>query len=218
MYQAAKAGTALVQKSSLFRVPRDAERLKLWNQAIQHEDRNLHESSVVCERHFESHFIKRAYTMVIQDELIEVPRDAPILANDAVPTLVLYKTTSLSKDVLHRKRRHPSACDDETELSPTKKQASEELLVDVNTSNSSHSCDSAVFREFSGLHAPSPWTRVHLEETTEQITFAHCHLTGDGLLDSLHVSRRVVLDFKAHSISAHATVYIRGEKTEARGS
>lgn len=64
----------------------------------------------------------------------------------------------------------------------------------------------------SDLQAPLPWSKVHLEETAGQITFAHCHLSGDGLLDSLHVSRRVVFDFQAHSVSSKAAVYIRGKK------
>ncbi|CAN7938191.1 unnamed protein product [Ixodes hexagonus] len=79
-------------------------------------------------------------------------------------------------------------------------------------------CEAALILEFRELQALSPWTNVDLPDTSDQITFAHCHMSDDGTLDSFHVSRRVVLDFMvSEEVPVKATVYISGKKWNDEG-
>ncbi|KAH6948679.1 hypothetical protein HPB50_025852 [Hyalomma asiaticum] len=51
---------------SLFRAPKEIERLQQWAYNIKRGDKEFDEESVVCEKHFESHFIKRSFKTVIR--------------------------------------------------------------------------------------------------------------------------------------------------------
>ena len=88
-------------KASLFAAPKDPERLKQWDKLIPRQDKALDESCVVCELHFEPHFVERHYKHIIQGEEIISPRGKPLLQSNACPTifrnLPKYLSTSLPR-------------------------------------------------------------------------------------------------------------------------
>ncbi|KAG0432937.1 hypothetical protein HPB47_020369 [Ixodes persulcatus] len=72
---------------SLYRAPLECDRRETWSRNIKRSDRELHDGSVVCERHFESRFIQRTFQTTINGEVAEVLRERPLLTPDAVPTI-----------------------------------------------------------------------------------------------------------------------------------
>ncbi|KAG0433896.1 hypothetical protein HPB47_019502, partial [Ixodes persulcatus] len=47
-------------------------------------DRALDECSVVCERHSEPRITQRSFRMTISGNVVEIPRDRPLLKKDAI--------------------------------------------------------------------------------------------------------------------------------------
>lgn len=93
----------------LFRVPEDDERRKQWERNLHRKDKPLCESSAVCERHFEPHYIQRDYVHIINGQEVRVPRGKAGLAADAVPTLLPDLPAYLSKVSKKRpERKRPS--------------------------------------------------------------------------------------------------------------
>ncbi|KAG0410594.1 hypothetical protein HPB47_012294, partial [Ixodes persulcatus] len=74
-------------KLSLFRAPKDAATFEKWARAIPRTDNVLQENSAVCERHFDDRFIVRAFRHQVNGQEVLVPRDVPILTEDAFPTV-----------------------------------------------------------------------------------------------------------------------------------
>ncbi|KAL1442965.1 hypothetical protein MTO96_030497 [Rhipicephalus appendiculatus] len=72
---------------SLFRAPIEPERLAAWSRKIRRKDRPLSHACVVCDRHFDERFIERTFRTKINGEIVEIPRDRPLLAKDAIPTI-----------------------------------------------------------------------------------------------------------------------------------
>lgn len=97
---------------------------------------------------------------------------------------------------------------------PPKKQK-RQVSTDATIIPSAHddtASHASLSSEFSGLEAPSPWTKVDLSNCDEQ-TFACCQLNDDGSLDSFLVSKCVVFEFNVpEGSAARATVYIRGRR------
>uniref|UniRef100_L7LZA0 THAP-type domain-containing protein n=1 Tax=Rhipicephalus pulchellus TaxID=72859 RepID=L7LZA0_RHIPC len=81
------------QKLSLFAVPSDEERFQVWQQALSGNGKRLEKKCVVCERHFESQYVCKTYRHTINGELVEIPRNRPLLMPDAVPTRFLTRST-----------------------------------------------------------------------------------------------------------------------------
>lgn len=77
------------QKLSLFAVPSDEVRFQVWQQALSGYGKRLEKKCVVCERHFESQYVCKTYKHTINGELVEIPRNRPLLMPDAVPTRFL---------------------------------------------------------------------------------------------------------------------------------
>ncbi|XP_049275539.1 uncharacterized protein LOC119371913 isoform X1 [Rhipicephalus sanguineus] len=76
-----------LKRASLFRAPLDPVRLSEWEESIGRTDKKLTSSAVVCERHFEESCIERTFRIVIDGVVNEIPREAPLLKRDAVPTV-----------------------------------------------------------------------------------------------------------------------------------
>uniref|UniRef100_A0A1E1XDQ7 THAP-type domain-containing protein n=1 Tax=Amblyomma aureolatum TaxID=187763 RepID=A0A1E1XDQ7_9ACAR len=74
------------QKLSLFAVPADHERFVVWKEALSVCGKTLEKKCVVCERHFESRYVCKSYKHTINGELVEIPRNRPLLLPEAVPT------------------------------------------------------------------------------------------------------------------------------------
>ncbi|CAN8016951.1 unnamed protein product, partial [Ixodes persulcatus] len=89
---------------SLFRAPLECDRRETWSRNIKRSDRELHDGSVVCERHFESRFIQRTFQTTINGEVAEVLRERPLLTPDAVPTIFPDAPKYISKP-LPKKRK-----------------------------------------------------------------------------------------------------------------
>ena len=90
-------------KASLFSVPRDEERRREWERNLHRADTKLDESCAVCELHFEQRFVIRDFVHLIDGKEVRIPRDKPLLTEDAVPTILpnlpkyLTKTTPNSR-------------------------------------------------------------------------------------------------------------------------
>ncbi|XP_040076523.1 uncharacterized protein LOC115310148 isoform X4 [Ixodes scapularis] len=200
------------EKFSLFRTPQDSARLQEWACKIKRDDRTLGEASVVCERHFEPQFIERTFKNVVQGQVIELPRSVPQLTKDAVPSVFPDAPKYFSKPV-PKKRKERNLCD-QVPLPLVKRHCVDvETQPDADLPISDASRDTALIRECLDLLPAPPWTKINLDGNTDQITFAHCHLSEEGALGVLHVSRRIVLDFSAPQGSTpKATVYLRGKE------
>lgn len=167
---------------------------------------------VSCERHFEPCFIEGTFKNVIQGEVIEIPRNLPQLVKDAVPTVFPDAPRYLSKPV-PQKRRERNLCDQTTPLLPAKHWCTDAKINGDNLFTNDTFCNAAVICEFSELQASSPGTKVDLLDTSDQTTFAHCHISSDCTLDRLHMSRRVVLNFSVSGeVIVKATLYIQRKK------
>lgn len=204
------------EKYSIFRTPKDKEKLQEWARNIKRADKQLDEASVVCERHFEPCFIERSYKTVIQGNVVEIKRDVPRLTKDAVPTKFPDAPKYVSKPVA-RKRKARNLCYQPPPPPPKKRHLNPEGSSEgVTCSASAHlddsNCGPSVPSQFTELRVPPLWTKVDLG-TSSDMTFAFCHLSDNGALDSLHVSRRVVLNLTPPTgKSVSAAVYIRGKK------
>lgn len=205
-------------KISLFRTPKDPERLQQWAQNIKRGDKAIDEASAVCERHFEPCFIERSFKTVVKGVVVNIPRDAPQLTKDAVPTPFPDAPKYMSK-AMPQKRKQRNLCEQiATPPPPKMPRTGVEVNGDVEMRTDEVIGGADVFHEFIELDAPSPWTKVCFPTITGQVTFAHCHASDDGALDRLHVSRRVVLDFGGpDNVTPKATVYIRGKRWKAQG-
>lgn len=92
-----------LQRASLFRAPRDPERLAEWEESIARPDKKLTSSAVVCERHFEESDIERTFKIVVNGVVNEIPREAPLLKRDAVPTIFDDYPPSIRHQILRKK-------------------------------------------------------------------------------------------------------------------
>ncbi|XP_064479724.1 uncharacterized protein LOC135393096 [Ornithodoros turicata] len=71
----------------------------LWQMHLHREDKVLDADCAVCELHFESHFIIRDYVHVINGTEVRIPRGKPVLAMDAVPTILPNLPAYLTKRI-----------------------------------------------------------------------------------------------------------------------
>ncbi|KAH8010042.1 hypothetical protein HPB51_024392 [Rhipicephalus microplus] len=97
-------------KFSLFRGPKEPERLQQWTRNIKRDDKRLDDACVFCERHFEPSFIERTFKIVIQGNVEEILRDVPLLAKEAVPTAFSDAPKYLYKP-LPQKRKERNLCE-----------------------------------------------------------------------------------------------------------
>lgn len=84
-------------KISLFGVPKDEARRKLWERNLHRADTPLDDTSAVCELHFEPRYVSRDYVHIIQGQEVRIPRGKPTLSADAVPTILPNLPTYLTK-------------------------------------------------------------------------------------------------------------------------
>ena len=92
--------------------------MKQWLQKIPQDLKaaDITDYMGVCERHFDPKFIIREYSACGPDgTVITCPRDAPVLAPDAVPT-VFPNTPSYLSSVPPMKRRAPDVRAEASEL------------------------------------------------------------------------------------------------------
>ncbi|CAN7983308.1 unnamed protein product, partial [Ixodes hexagonus] len=96
------------RKPSLFRAPKEESRKLQWERNLKRKDKRLADTSAVCERHFEPHLILRDYVHTVNGEEVRISRGRPVLAEDAVPTLLpdfpAYHSKELPRERPRRKR------------------------------------------------------------------------------------------------------------------
>ncbi|XP_077491439.1 uncharacterized protein LOC144102047 [Amblyomma americanum] len=102
------------EQPSLFAVPKDEGKRKVWERNLHRKDKVLDESCSVCERHFDPSCILRDYVHIIEGKEVRIPRGKPELLPDAVPTLLPNTPGYLSKKTptprAPRKRKSPTVC------------------------------------------------------------------------------------------------------------
>ncbi|XP_072141043.1 uncharacterized protein [Dermacentor andersoni] len=107
------------ERVSLFTAPSDVKRLAEWARMIKRTDRRLTPTAVVCEKHFESSLIERAFSVTVNGVVHEIPRDKPRLKPDAVPTIFPeYPKHLVPKVPVKRKTRN--LCEQDLKL-PSKR-------------------------------------------------------------------------------------------------
>ncbi|KAH7968152.1 hypothetical protein HPB52_006373 [Rhipicephalus sanguineus] len=106
------SGVKVTRKVSLFSVPKDEDRRKLWEKNLHRSDKPLDDQCAVCELHFEDRYILRDYIHVVNGEEVRIPRGVPALTCDAVPTILPNAPKYLTKKVPAERaprKREPSA-------------------------------------------------------------------------------------------------------------
>lgn len=73
-------------KRHFFKAPSDCEQLELWRRLIP-RDGQLLSSHVLCDLHFEEHYIVKKYCCVVNGERLEMDRGKWDLTPNAVPTI-----------------------------------------------------------------------------------------------------------------------------------
>jgi len=103
---------------SIFRFPKETARIEEWLRKIPQENLTadkITDNMGVCEHHFDQRFILRDYTFSRPDgTTVRCPRSAPVLSDDAIPTL-FPNTPSYLSTVPPPKRTTP----DERRLAAT---------------------------------------------------------------------------------------------------
>ncbi|KAH6939473.1 hypothetical protein HPB50_018506 [Hyalomma asiaticum] len=188
------------QKLSLFAVPSDEERFQVWQQALSGYGKRLEKKCVVCEKHFESRYVCKTYKHTINGELVEIPRNRPLLLPDAVPTRLLTRqsragrrsTTPAPKSDRWRpkinadlKETHGCAkeepttsedtqsisYDDSAQENPEGVSACDPVDIDCDTSSGScHSCDDVDCVEEVIVLAPPPATTTQNTAVKRTVT------------------------------------------------
>ncbi|CAN7939599.1 unnamed protein product [Ixodes hexagonus] len=152
---------------SLFRVPLEFDRRETWSCNIKRGDRELHDGSVVCERHFEVRFIQRTFQTTIKDEVVEIPRDLPLLTPDAVPTIFPDAPKYISKP-LPKKRKERNICDQASRDTADNEPGTAEVDGckspdnDREVSNREASAVQSERSSFASLRIPESWSRIAL--------------------------------------------------------
>lgn len=188
------------QKLSLFAVPSDEERFQVWQQALSGYGKRLEKKCVVCEKHFESRYVCKTYKHTINGELVEIPRNRPLLLPDAVPTRLLTRQSragrrsSTPAPKIDRwrpkinadlKETHGCAkeapttsedtqsvsCDDSAQDNPESVSACDPVDIDCDTSSGScHSCDDMDCVEEVIVLAPPPATTTQNTSVKRTVT------------------------------------------------
>ncbi|KAH8010105.1 hypothetical protein HPB51_024780 [Rhipicephalus microplus] len=88
----------------------DSVRFEAWRRAVPRADKSLDARSVLCEHHFDEQYIDRCFTHVIKREIVEIPRERPLLKADAVPTVFFNVPAYLSKKAPKKRTSRTSTC------------------------------------------------------------------------------------------------------------
>lgn len=87
------------EQPSLFAVPKDEGKRKVWERNLHRKDKVLDESCSVCERHFDPSCILRDYVHIIEGKEVRIPRGSQSCCR--MPYLRSYQT----RRAIYRRRR-----------------------------------------------------------------------------------------------------------------
>jgi len=126
-------------KVSVFRFPKVAEVRAKWICQIPRANLEIHDKTVVCEKHFAPHFIIRVDTATRSDgTILTVPRKNTKLAPDAYPTIFPNTPSYLSLEP-SRKRKAPE--ERRLEMSVRDERQFEQWMSDDQISSFVDFCD-----------------------------------------------------------------------------
>lgn len=94
---------------SLYRAPKDAERLEAWPLNTICADKDLDNRCVVYGIHFEAQFVGKTFKYVVNGEPVEMGRLRSSLRDDTIPTVFPDEPTYFAKKVL-KKSKVKSLC------------------------------------------------------------------------------------------------------------
>lgn len=181
-------------KLSLFKAPKDEERRLLWERNLHRLDKPLDADCAVCELHFEPHFIVRDYVHVIDGVEVRIPRGTPMLAPDAVrtilPNLPAYLTLKTPAPRTQTKRRHQGVPAENDNRKRRRISTPAQVLVDTNcaTSAGSDEADKAssspsseavvTLDDLRGLDLPSKSWALHEFPGFDGVSYVACSLNS----------------------------------------
>jgi len=94
---------------SVFSFPKNEERKRVWLAKIKRQDFSASQTSVVCIKHFSERFIERESRAVCRDgSVVSMKRKAPILKNDAYPSIFDSYPNYLSEEAPPKRQTSPN--------------------------------------------------------------------------------------------------------------
>lgn len=177
------------QHVSLFSVPKDPVHFEAWRRAVPRADKSLDARSALCEHHFDEQYIDRCFTHVIKGEIVEIPRERPLLKADAVPTVFLNVPAYLSKKAPKKRTSRTSTCGLPTKIrreepnvsAPACDEATASLGAEIDCNELPVSILPAV-PDMSKCALPSAYWARHLIAGSNDVTsFSVCALEGENI-------------------------------------
>ncbi|CAN7979478.1 unnamed protein product, partial [Ixodes pacificus] len=205
------------RKLSLFSAPKNDVQRNAWERHLKRKDKPLAETSAVCEKHFADHFVLRDFVHVIGGSEVRIPRARPVLAPDAVPTLLPDLPAYLSKPVARPRPERKRLAVPKT--APIKKPRLDED-VDPNVDTASDpSQDDPVSLESNGLQViadnlavPKMWTMLNTPDLDVLV-----YATTRTSKEPFQVLHERVLCFSSDGENAIvARCYLNGKEGEPR--
>ncbi|CAN8017091.1 unnamed protein product [Ixodes persulcatus] len=95
------------EKRHFFTIPKDAVRLRVWQNAIPRIKFTLTPKTYVCDLHFQPDDVDRHYLHVINGQTVLIPRGQWSLKKGAVPRLFPNVPAHLSKPTTKKAKRKP---------------------------------------------------------------------------------------------------------------
>ncbi|XP_075733126.1 uncharacterized protein LOC142775554 [Rhipicephalus microplus] len=198
---------------------------------IKRGDKELTNDCVVCERHFEATFIQRTYRHVINGEVVEIPRDRPLLTEDAVPTIFPDAPKYLTKKTpTRRKERNlceqgeppykkrttvkQQAPEESEQVIEAQHAAESEFTEAVHTDTIEVEPQSEVSAEYVCRNIELPntsWNKLSFSTETVTVTFGLCELEG-AELDPLLLPKFVKFEQAVEQVgTVSCSVFLRGK-------
>lgn len=177
------------QHLSLFSVPKDPVRFEAWRRAVPRADKSLDARSALCEHHFDEQYIDRCFTHVIKGEIVEIPRERPLLKADAVPTVFPNVPAYLSKKAPKKRTSRTSTCGLPTKIRREEPSVSAPACDEATASLGAGSdCNelpvsiSPAVPDMSKCALPSAYWARHLIAGSNDVTsFSVCALEGENI-------------------------------------
>ena len=138
------------ERVSVFKIPDDPDMRAKWMRMIPRDNLIVNERTVVCEKHFVSHFIIRVDTSARADgSILSVPRKIPKLAVDAYPSVFPNLPSYLSEEPAVKRKTPDSR---RTEMDVRDEQRFENWMFDdqiVNFDELSAKVDQYIKKDYS---------------------------------------------------------------------
>ncbi|XP_077523676.1 uncharacterized protein LOC144134698 isoform X2 [Amblyomma americanum] len=173
------AGVKATRKLSLFSVPKDEARRMLWEKNLHRADKPLDTKCAVCELHFENRYILREYVHTVGGKEVRIPRGVPVLASDAVPTILPNAPKYLSKMApVKRASRKWEASSHLQDASKKKQREESPCTPDLHDELESNGCGSSNIdaEDLNHLRTPSAMWSLHHFRNFEGTVYALTHL------------------------------------------